>query len=315
MTCAWKELLAVLPLWMRKEVDMQDNGSLREIRLRINSPPELVLPEKSLWLERKISREDLEYTVNVVSRYSPWAAATVSRGYITARGGHRIGLCGEAIMQKGEITSIGTITSLCIRVAADFPGIAAEIPACQNSILILGAPGWGKTTLLRDLIRQISHKDIVCVVDERGELFPPGIEPGKRMDVLSGCDKKTAYEPKHYQWTRFLGGGEFEEKIQNCDLLLTHSGVGTILTGKELGKTVLVYPRSAKYGEHVDDHQWQIAREFRKRDYVLICEEAEQMLQRIEESKSFSFRPLTVGENVQTGVIRGFLRRKQPVAK
>ena len=125
----------------------------------------------------------------------------------------------------------------------------------------------------------------------------------------------SAYEPKYYQWARFLGGGEFEEKIQNCDLLLTHGGVGTILTGKELGKPVLVFPRSAKYGEHVDDHQWQIAREFRKRNYVLICEEAERMLQRIEESKTFSFRPLTVGENVQTGVIRNFLRGKQPAAK
>ena len=141
------------------------------------------------------------------------------------------------------------------------------------------------------------------------------LETGAITETVFAQIGHSTSEPKHCQWARFLGGGEFEEKIRNCDLLLTHSGVGTILTGKELEKPVLVYPRSARYGEHVDDHQWQIAREFRKRDYVLICEEAEQMLQRIEESKTFPFRPLTLGENVQTGVIRNFLRGKQPVAK
>ena len=257
MTCAWKELLAVLPLWMRKEVDMQNNESLREIRLRINSPPELVLPEKSLWLERKISREDLEYTVNVVSRYSPWAAATVSRGYITARGGHRIGLCGEAIMQKGEITSIGTITSLCIRVAADFPGIAADIAACQNSILILGAPGWGKTTLLRDLIRQISHKETVCVVDERGELFPPGIEPGKHMDVLSGCDKKKGIP----MLLRTMGPDTIAvdeiTEPEDVNVLLHASNCGVRLLATAHAESVMDYRNRIIYRPLLDNHVFE----------------------------------------------------------
>lgn len=257
MTCAWKELLAVLPLWMRKEVDMQNNESLREIRLRINSSPELVLPEKSLWLERKISREDLEYTVNVVSRYSPWAAATVSRGYITARGGHRIGLCGEAIMQKGEITSIGTITSLCIRVAADFPGIAADIAACQNSILILGAPGWGKTTLLRDLIRQISHKETVCVVDERGELFPPGIEPGKHMDVLSGCDKKKGIP----MLLRTMGPDTIAvdeiTETEDVNVLLHASNCGVRLLATAHAASVMDYRNRIIYRPLLDNHVFE----------------------------------------------------------
>lgn len=141
------------------------------------------------------------------------------------------------------------------------------------------------------------------------------IETGAVTEEVFAQIGHSAYEPKHYQWARFVAGDAFEEKIKACDLLLTHSGVGTILTGKELGKPVLVYPRSAKYGEHVDDHQWQIAREFRKRDYVLICEEASRMAQRIEECRRFSFRTLSTGENVQTGVIRNFLQGKQPVAK
>lgn len=190
MTCAWKELLAVLPVWMRKDVDMQED-TLREIRLRINSPPQLVLDERKMDLERCVSQEDLNYTVNIVSKYSPWAAATSARGYITAVGGHRIGICGDAVIRNGEMMGIGKIRSLCIRIARDFPGIAWEFEKITGSILILGAPGWGKTTMLRDLIRQISRRDTVCVVDERGELFPSEINSGKNMDVLTGCLKKT----------------------------------------------------------------------------------------------------------------------------
>ena len=189
MTCAWKELQAVLPIWMRKEIDMPEEA-LCEIRLRINSPPELISAGKSRWLERNISREDLQYTVNAASRYSPWAAATSAHGYITAEGGHRIGLCGEVVIHNGNITGISKITSLCIRVAGDFPGIAAGLEKLSGSILIIGAPGWGKTTLLRDLIRQRSQKEKICVVDERGELFPMKMEWGKCVDVLSGCEKK-----------------------------------------------------------------------------------------------------------------------------
>lgn len=190
MTCAWKELLAVLPAWVRKEVDSVGPETLQELRLRINSPPELVLSEKSVFLNHTISAEDLNYTVNAASRYSPWAAASAAKGFITIAGGHRIGLCGEAVVQQGEVRTIKRITSLCIRVAKDFPGIAAMAANVNGSIIILGAPGWGKTTLLRDLIRQIEHKEKICILDERKELFPEELLSDCRVDVLSGCSKQ-----------------------------------------------------------------------------------------------------------------------------
>lgn len=139
------------------------------------------------------------------------------------------------------------------------------------------------------------------------------IESGAVTEPVFAQTGHSGYEPKHYQWARFVPGEEFEEKIRNCDLLLTHGGVGTILSGKEWGKPVLIYPRSAAYGEHVDDHQWQIAREFRKRDYALICEDTSQMAQRIDECRHFPFRQMRLGKNIQTGVIRNFLQGKQPV--
>ena len=162
---------------------------LQELRLRLGLPPELIRQEDRIRLNRSVTAEDLSYTVNAASRYSPWSAATAAKGYITAPGGHRIGLCGEAVVQGGEMTGIRRVTSLCIRVARDFSGICGSLKRLTGSVLILGRPGSGKTTLLRDVIRQWSEFENVAVVDERGELFPMGFDTGPRTDVLTGCGK------------------------------------------------------------------------------------------------------------------------------
>ena len=190
MMCAWKELLAILPAWMRRDVDDLGADSLRELRLRMNSPPELIFSERSFWLGRNIVLDDLNYTINAASCYSPWAAESMAQGYITAPGGHRVGLCGDAVVQKGQMTGMKNISSLCIRIARNFPGIASEAAKLEGSILVLGPPGWGKTTLLRDLICQLSKTEKICVMDERRELFPEGLRFTKRIDVLSGCSKR-----------------------------------------------------------------------------------------------------------------------------
>lgn len=189
MMCAWKELLSILPQRIRQDVDSLGREALEELRLRIGGPPELVLGKESKWLSGNVTREELSFVVNAASRYSPWAASTVSQGYLTAPGGHRIGICGEAVCRNGSFAGIREPSSLCIRVARDFPGVAERAKGIQGSVLILGAPGWGKTTLLRDLIRKRGERVQTCVVDERGELFPPGFSRGKRLDVLTGCPK------------------------------------------------------------------------------------------------------------------------------
>lgn len=189
MRCAWDQLKAVLPQWVAEAADRRCRETLQELRLRLGKPPELVCSDGIIRLDRKADMEDIRFCVNTASRYSPWAAQTMAKGFLTASGGHRIGLCGEAVLRDGTMTGLRQIDSLCIRVARDFPGIGQEAAKLQGSILLIGPPGSGKTTLLRDLCREISEKETLAVVDERGELFPEGIDRGNRLDILTGCSK------------------------------------------------------------------------------------------------------------------------------
>lgn len=201
MNCAWESFLALVPPRMRNAMSGQVRDELLELRLRLERKPELVLCKYSRFLELIVTDDDIQFCVNVASQYSPWAAATIGRGYITAPGGHRIGICGSAVNKNGSVCEIRAVTSVCIRIARDFPGIADRIPVIDRSTLIIGAPGSGKTTLLRDVVRRYSDKGTgsVAVVDERCELFPSqrgrfGFPTGIRTDVICGCTKAEGIE-------------------------------------------------------------------------------------------------------------------------
>ena len=178
----WNEqqLLSILPQRLRGA----DFREVKELRLRLGQRPRLDSRE----LEGAVTADELRYIVNAASRYSPWSAKSIAEGYITAPGGHRIGLCGEG---AGE--TLGEITSLCIRIARDYGGIAAGLPM-EGNLLILGAPGSGKTTLLRDYIRHRARRCAVSVVDERREIFPEGFDRSGNLDVLSGVPKGQGME-------------------------------------------------------------------------------------------------------------------------
>ena len=126
MICAWTELLRVLPEWMRTDVDRLGRDGLQELRLRLGKPPVMIDAGMRNLPGRTVSADDLNYCVNTASRYSPWASETLVQGYITAPGGHRIGICGQAAMHSGQIQTIRSVTSLCIRVARDLPGISRQ---------------------------------------------------------------------------------------------------------------------------------------------------------------------------------------------
>lgn len=194
MICAWHEFLRLLPPGLRRQLDKGHSEELLELRLRVGYRPQLVLKNSSQLLDKPTDKQEIRFVINAVSQYSPWSVGTMTSGFITAVGGHRIGVCGETVVQNGSIHGMREVSSLCMRVARSFPGIAGE--GISGSVLIVGRPGSGKTTLLRDMIRHRSENGSgsICVVDERLELFPQvqGIhcfEPGSRTDILSGCSK------------------------------------------------------------------------------------------------------------------------------
>lgn len=254
MMCAWKELLSVLPQRIRRDVDNLGKESLEELRLRMGAPPELVTGKGSRWLPGNVTREELGFVVNAASRYSPWAASTVAQGYLTAPGGHRIGLCGEAVCRNGAFDGIREVSSLCIRVARDFPGVAERAGSITGSVLILGAPGWGKTTLLRDLIRQRGEQAQTCVVDERGELFPAGFSRGKRVDVLTGCPKAEGIlTVLRTMGPSAIGVDEITEE-KDCWALLQAANCGVSLLATAHASSLQDIRRRRIYAPLLDNH-------------------------------------------------------------
>ena len=190
MKALYTQLQSILPIRLRQILPQAQLEKLTEIRMRLCAPTKLVYLDRVAELGSAVTQEDLNFCVNTACRYSPWNADSIKEGYLTAAGGHRIGVCGEAA--SGGIRSV---RSVCIRVAKDLRGISDKIPV-RDSMLILGAPGTGKTTLLRDYVRRLSAGgDPVSVVDERCEIFPFAcgklcFDPGQGCDVLSGMPKK-----------------------------------------------------------------------------------------------------------------------------
>lgn len=200
----WQKLARQIPDWQKAQAE--------ELRLRAGRPLTALLPEGEVLLEKEIpyqivTQQDLEQLCDYISGYSRYAVTeTLRRGYLTAKGGFRVGICGTAVIRDGVNTNIKGISSVTIRIGRELTGVSdAVLPQLFQdgafcSTLILAPPGLGKTTLLRDLIRQLSDgtKDFpahrVSVVDERGEIAMlyqgvPQTEVGAHTDVLDACPK------------------------------------------------------------------------------------------------------------------------------
>ena len=174
---------------------------MEELRLRISMPPNIIAAKESIRIERCITSDDLHFCMNAATKYSPWTSQSITQGFITAAGGHRIGICGECVYDGNLLRNISPVSSICIRVARQFRGASGNCHLLSGSILIIGCPGSGKTTFLRDLIYNISHKNhqSVTVVDQRKEIFPCVadryvFERGEHTDILSGCNKMQGLE-------------------------------------------------------------------------------------------------------------------------
>ena len=197
----YQQAAALLPLrWQRlcRQVPEEQQAEAEELRLRAGQTLTLLLRGGEVPAARErpypvVTQTELEQLCDGVTDYSRYAAAaTLSRGYLTARGGFN--------------TNLRDISSVTIRIAREQPGLSTEVlpqlfrEGSFCSTLLLAPPGLGKTTLLRDLIRGLSdgaegvppHR--VAVVDERGEIAVmfqgiPQMALGSHTDVLDACPK------------------------------------------------------------------------------------------------------------------------------
>lgn len=200
-------------IWRKEEL-----AGLQEIRLRCGQPLLLRNAAGICFLRQdgsrtenpaagiRITAADLAETVSLLSGYSLYAfAEELRQGFLTIAGGHRVGFCGKAVLERGEIKTLRQINALNIRIAKEQIGWGRRyLPYLMENgrfchTLIVSPPGCGKTTLLRDLIRCLSSGEAgrfitVGVVDERGEIAPllggePQMDVGLCTDILEGCPK------------------------------------------------------------------------------------------------------------------------------
>ena len=185
--------------------------SLEEIRLRSNKPMVLKFNNSEKVFDYNVSAEEIAETLRVICENSIYSYQNqICNGYITIKGGHRVGISGNAVMEEDKIINVNYISSLNFRVAKQIIGCSNKILKYvidieNNSIyntLIVSSPGAGKTTILRDLIRKIStgidqmnfNGLTVGLVDERGEVAAmyKGVSQndiGIRTDILDNIPK------------------------------------------------------------------------------------------------------------------------------
>ena len=219
MTTKFNEVISNLDLELSRALSHlreKVKSEVQEIRLRINCPVVLYLGEGMYFISKdgtltKVAGENLliatadniRNTFNKICNYSVYSyQKEIVNGFITIKGGHRVGICGTAIYNK-NIENIKDITSLNFRIARSIPGISdtvlKNVNADFSGILIAGAPCSGKTTLLRDIARNLSIGKFssakkVVVIDERGEFS--GVHRGEPQNDLGYCDILYGYSKK-----------------------------------------------------------------------------------------------------------------------
>lgn len=217
-----EELVKIFPPGLRQILEDQslEFERLQEIRLRAGQPMLLLYGGQELFVKGpweqafRVTRRQIQETLELVGRHSLYAyEEELRQGFLTIEGGHRIGVAGRAVLEEDRVRSMKHISFLNVRVSHEVKGCGDQVmpflyredgQVCHT--LILSPPGCGKTTLLRDLIRQISNgippRDkeaghegyTVGVVDERSEiagsyLGVPSHDLGIRTDVLDCCPK------------------------------------------------------------------------------------------------------------------------------
>lgn len=252
----WQDTLGFLAGCMPKPVGrvlmQQPEGTVREIRVRAGGRPRVLTACGEAVCGVTLTQPQVEQTAEALCEHALYARAEEQRqGFVTLRGGHRMGLCGRVVTQGQSVRALRDISSLCLRVAGQWRGAAdALAPHLRDgqgrvrSTLIVGLPGMGKTTMLRDACRRLSEQGVrMAVADERSEIAAmcdgvAQLDVGPNTDVLDGCGKEAgmrwllrAMSPQALV-TDELGGAADAQAVLDA----ARSGVSVLATlhGREL---------------------------------------------------------------------------------
>lgn len=206
-----EEAIRVLPLRVANIIkESIVNDKIQEIRVKVGKPIIVNSFESEKILDYIVTLEDIKQMLVKISNYSLYAyEEELKQGYITLKGGHRVGIAGECVISGGTVRTIKNISSLNIRISREVEGCSNETmryitynDKVYNTIII-SPPKCGKTTMLRDISRNISSGmpllnlkgKKVSIIDERSEIAAcfngvPQMDIGIRTDVLDNCLKK-----------------------------------------------------------------------------------------------------------------------------
>ncbi len=210
----YRGILAFMPSSLRKYMYRINFEEAYEIRMSLGKPLMLYYSDGTYYLNStgfltkslngaiKVTRAHIDEAIEIATKSSMYAKQdSISKGFITIDGGHRIGVCGSGVIKEDKVTFIKDISTLNYRLACEVRGCADKLINkiyTDNDIkntLVLAPPGAGKTTLLRDAIRQISNKGLrVSVVDERDEIASLSegrshFDLGLNTDILASIPK------------------------------------------------------------------------------------------------------------------------------
>ena len=141
---------------------------------------------------------------------------------------------------------------------------------------------------------------LVSAVDE---LAGRGVITDEIVGQIGPC----SFEPSHMKWERFMDKETFDRCIEECDLLITHAGEGSIMTGLIKGKKVIAVPRYERLGEHVSDHQLEIARAMEKQGCIINVEDTSKLEEIFKNIDSYELQPYVSGKETIIRTICDFI--------
>ena len=201
-----EQIFKILPINIRELLSKVNLENITEIRLRVGKNIYVYKGNEEIKINYIVNLTDLITIIKNVSSNSIYSVQQdINSGFILVDGGHRIGLVGDVVYLDQKIKNIKNISSMNIRIARQIKGVANKIinyiyeNGKVSNTLIVSPPACGKTTMLKDVIRNISnYGKNVSVIDERGELAAKFqgeamLDLGDRTDILSFISKKDGF--------------------------------------------------------------------------------------------------------------------------